>query len=115
MELGPYLAESIPGMGALGAIVAGTNATARNIQRLRDGAVSESEAILDIGEEALKNGVATALTFAVVGAIGGEVLASVAATLVVGSSLKFLWDRGSDYVEAAVKDLEAAEPLGKKS
>ena len=114
MELGPYLAESTTGMGVIGAIVAGTNATAKNVELLRNGSISETDAALDIGEEALKNGLATALTFAVVGVIGGELIASIAATLVIGTSLKFLWDRGSDYVEKTGNSPVQASAASKK-
>jgi hypothetical protein len=101
-------------MGILGAIVAGTNATAKNVELLRQGSISETDAVLDIGEEALKNGLATALTFATVAVIGGELIASVAATLVIGASLKFLWDRSSDYVEKTVKSPVQATAASKK-
>ena len=103
MELGAYLAESTAGMGVLGAIVAGTNATAKNAELLRVGAISETDAVLDIGMEALKNGVATALTFGTVAAIGGELIASIGATLVIGATLKYFWDRGAEHLEITGK------------
>jgi len=88
-------------MGILGATVGGTNAIAKNAERLRLESVSEAGAAIDVGREALKNGVATALTFAVVGSIGGELIVSVGATLIIYWTLKYLWDRCAESVEAS--------------
>ena len=84
------LPKSIPGMGILGAIVGGTNAIAKNAELLRAGSISQTDAALDTGKEALKNGVATALTFAVVGAVTSELAVSIGVTLVLGTTLKYL-------------------------
>lgn len=98
-RLGPYLAETTIGMGVLGAIVSGTNATAKNAELVRTGAVTPSEAALDVGKEALKNGVVTAATFVAVASLGGELIASVGLTLIIGTTLKYAWDRGYDALD----------------
>ena len=102
-QLGPYLAETTVGMGVIGAIISGTNATAKNVERLRKGSVSQTEAVLDVSNEALKNGVATAATFAVVASLGVELVAAIGFTLVIGTTLKYAWDRGHDAVEKDLK------------
>jgi hypothetical protein len=101
--LGPFLAETTAGMGVMGAIISGTNATAKNVERVRNGSASQTEAVMDVGNEALKNGLATAATFAVVASLGFELVAAVGLTLVVGTTLKYAWDRGHDAVEADLK------------
>ncbi len=101
--LGPYLAETTAGMGAMGAIISGTNAAAKNIERVRDGSASQTEAVIDVGNEVVKNGLATAATFAVVASLGVELVAAVGITLVVGTTLKYAWDRGHDAVEKDLK------------
>ena len=53
-RLGPYLAESTIGMGALGAIIGGTNVIAKNVEQVPKGTITESEAVKDIGKEKLK-------------------------------------------------------------
>lgn len=105
-RLGPYLAETTIGMGVLGAIISGTNATAKNVERVRKGTITPGDAAVDIGKEALKNGVVTAATFVAVAGLGGELIASVGLTLVIGSTLKYAWDRGYDALdeEARVAD-----------
>lgn len=95
-RLGPYLAESTIGMGALGAIIGSTTAIAKNVEQVRKGTITESEAVKDIGKEALKNGVVTAATFVTVASFGGELILSVGLTLVIGSTLKYAWDRSYD-------------------
>lgn len=102
-RLGPYLAETTIGMGALGAIIGGTNAIAKNVQQVRTGAITESEAVKDIGKEALKNGVVTAATFVTVASFGGELILSVGLTLVIGSTLKYAWDRSYDSIQNSKK------------
>ena len=101
-QLGSYLAESTLGMGALGGIISGTNAIAKNAEMVRTGTVTETEAAIDVGKEVLKNGVATAATFAAVATLGGELLVSVGLTLVIGTTLKYLWDRGYDAVDEKI-------------
>lgn len=103
MQLGPFLAESVPGMGILGGIVGTTNAIAKNVERVSRKTVSGKDALLDIGQEGFKNGLATALTFAAVGSIGGELIVSVGATLIIGSTLKYLWDRGFEQAAAPAR------------
>lgn len=98
-RLGPYLAESTVGMGVLGAIISGTNAIAKNAERVRTGVITPTDASLDVGKEALKNGIVTATTFVVVASIGGELVASVGLTLMIGTTLKYVWDRGYDALE----------------
>lgn len=100
--LGPYLAETAVGMGVMGAMISGTNAAAKNVERVRTGSISETGALIDLGNEVVKNGVATAATFAVVASLGVEIVAAVGVTLIVGTTLKYAWDRGRDAVE---KDL----------
>ena len=97
-RLGPYLAESTIGMGALGAIIGGTNAVAKNVEQVRIGAITEADAVKDIGKEALKNGVVTAATFVTVASFGGELILSVGLTLIIGSTLKYAWDRSYDSI-----------------
>ena len=101
-ELGPYLAETTVGMGVLGAVITGTNAMAKNAELLREGSVTSTEAAADVGKEALKNGVATAATFVAVASFGGELLVSVGLTLVIGTALKYVWDRGYDAIDETI-------------
>jgi hypothetical protein len=98
-RLGPYLAETTVGMGVLGAIISGTNAMARNSERVRKGLLTPADAAVDVGKEALKNGVVTAATFVAVASLGGELVASVGLTLVIGTTLKYAWDRGYDALD----------------
>ncbi len=98
-QLGPHLAESTIGMGVLGGLISGTNAVARNAERVRIGSATREEAAIDVGKEVLKNGVATAATFVAVASFGGELLVSVGLTLVIGTTLKYIWDRGYDAVD----------------
>ena len=108
-RLGPYLAESTIGMGALGAIIGGTNAIAKNVEQVRTGKITEAEAVKDIGKEALKNGVVTAATFVTVASFGGELILSVGLTLVIGSTLKYAWDRSYDSINDKNKVQSAAK------
>lgn len=94
LRLGPYLAESTVGMGILGAIISGTNAIAKNAERVRTGVVTPTDASLDVDKEALKNGIVTATPFVVVASLGGKLLVSVGLTLMMGTTLKYAWDRG---------------------
>lgn len=98
-RLGPYLAESTVGMGVLGAIISGTNAIAKNAERVRTGVVTPTDASLDVGKEALKNGIVTSTTFVVVASLGGELVVSVGLTLMMGTTLKYAWDRSYDALE----------------
>ena len=102
-RLGPYLAETTVGMGVLGAIISGTNAVAKNAERVRLGTITPADAAIDVGKEALKNGVVTAATFVAVASLGGELAVSVGLTLVIGSTLKYAWDRGYDAVDETLK------------
>jgi len=108
-RLGPYLAESTIGMGALGAIIGGTNAIAKNVEQVRTGKITEAEAVKDIGKEALKNGVVTAATFVTVASFGGELILSIGLTLVIGSTLKYAWDRSYDSINDRNKIQSAAK------
>ena len=83
-------------MGAFGAVIGGTNAITKNAEQLRLGKISEADAVRDVGKEALKNGMVTAATFVTVPSLGGELFLSVGLTLIIGSTLKYTWDRGYD-------------------
>lgn len=98
-RLGPHLAESTVGMGILGAIISGTNAIAKNAERVRTGVVTPTDASLDVDKEALKNGIVTATPFVVVASLGGELVVSVGLTLIIETTLKYAWDRGYDALE----------------
>lgn len=98
-RLGPYLAETTVGMSVLGAVISGTNAMAKNAERVRKGAATPAEAATEVGKEALKNGVVTAATFVAVAGLGGELIASIGLTLVIGTTLKYAWDRGYEALE----------------
>ena len=102
-RLGPYLAETTVGMGVLGAVISGTNAMAKNAELLKKGSIDPSDAALDVGKEALKNGVVTAATFVAVASLGGELVASIGLTLVIGTTLKYAWDRGYDAIDESRK------------
>ena len=45
----------------------------------------------------------TAATFVAVASLGGELAVSVGLTLVIGSTLKYAWDRGYDAVDETLK------------
>jgi hypothetical protein len=57
--------------GSLGAIVSGSSAAAKNAELLRKGTVSQSEALLDVSNEALKSAVVSAATSVIVLSVGG--------------------------------------------
>jgi hypothetical protein len=112
-RLGPYLAETTVGMGVLGAIISGTNAMAKNAERVRRGTVTPADAAVDVSKEAIKNGVVTAATFVAVASLGGELVASIGLTLVIGTTLKYAWDRGYDALDeerAAAKRKRLPKP-----
>lgn len=102
-RLGPYLAQSPIGMGALGAIVSGSSAAAKNAELLRKGTVSQSEALLDVSNEALKSAVVSAATSVIVLSVGGELALSLGLTLLIGTTGKYFWNRGKETASEKIK------------
>ena len=97
-RLAPYLAESVPGVGVLGAIVGGSATIAKNSKLLKDGKISERDAVIDTVKETAGAGVATAFSAAVVGAVGGGLVLSLGVAVVAAVAGKYTWDRFADYV-----------------
>ena len=102
-QLAPYLAKSVPGIGALGAIVGAAGALAKNGQLLKQGKISQQEAAIDTVKETAGAGVATAFSAGVVGAVGGGLAVSLGVAVVAAVVGKYAWDRGAEFIEARVK------------
>jgi len=98
-RLGPYLAKSTIGMGCPWRYNWRNECDSKNVEQVRTGKITEAEAVKDIGKEALKNGVVTAATFVTVASFGGELILSIGLTLVIGSTLKYAWDRSYDFIK----------------
>lgn len=56
---------------------------------MRIAVISPTDASLDVGKEALKNGIVTATTLVVVANLGGELVVSVGLTLMIGTTIKY--------------------------
>lgn len=97
-----YLARSVPGVGLLGAIVGAAGAGAKNLKLLKDGKISQQEAIIDTGKETVGAGVATAISAAAVGAVGAGFATSLGVAVIAAVAGKYAWDRCADYVEAQI-------------
>ena len=108
-QLAPYLAESVPGVGVLGAIVGAVGAVSKNAQLLKEGKISQQEAALDTTKETAGAGVATAFSAAVVGAVGGGLVVSVGVALAAGIAGKYAFDRGAEYLEARIRAGQAKD------
>ncbi|MBF0281739.1 MAG: magnetosome protein MamC [Zetaproteobacteria bacterium] len=97
-QLGPFLASSTTGMGALGAIVGGSAAAAKNYKDFRNGKVTLEEAGKDVGKEAAGAGIATAISAAAVGVVGGGLTISVITALAAAAGAKYAWDYAMDMI-----------------
>ncbi|WP_135075540.1 magnetosome protein MamC [Terasakiella sp. SH-1] len=98
-QLAPYLAQSVPGVGALGAIVGGSGALAKNLQKHKAGEMDTNEVVVDTAKEAAGAGVATAVSAFTVGVVGGGLAVSVGTAFVAAVAGKYVWDRGMEYIE----------------
>ncbi|SCA56149.1 conserved exported hypothetical protein [Candidatus Terasakiella magnetica] len=98
-QLAPFLAQSVPGVGALGAIVGGSGALAQNLKKHKDGEMETNEVVVETAKEAAGAGVATAVSAFTVGLVGGGLVVSVGTAFAAAVAGKYVWDRGMDYIE----------------
>jgi hypothetical protein len=105
--LAPFLAKSLPGIGVFGGLIGGAAAMVKNVQLLRDGKVTQSEAALDTGKEAVGAGLATAFSAAVAGAVGSGLVVSLGVAVVAGFAGKFAWDRCTEFAEGKLASARA--------
>ncbi|MBF0219208.1 MAG: magnetosome protein MamC [Gammaproteobacteria bacterium] len=111
MNLIGYLAQSSSGIGVLGAIIGGSAAAAKNYRDHSDGLISTSDAVYDTSKEAAGAGVATVISAAAVGVIGGGLAISIGTALVTAGVAKYAWDRAMVEVDkklVVIDDLEKA-------
>jgi len=94
MNLIRFLSDSTASIGAIGALVGGTAAAAKNIKDYNAGIIDKQEAAVDTGKETVGAAVATAA-----GVVGSSVLVSVFAVITVGTGTKYLWDKGVEQIE----------------
>lgn len=98
-------------MGAVGAIVGGTAAAARNISRVNKNEITRNEAVTDSLKEAGTTGAATATATAVVSAIGLTGTISLVGLVAVAIGAKYAADKVLSGASAAcTKSLKSAEP-----
>jgi len=109
-QLAPYLAKSLPGIGVFGSLVGGAAAMAKNAKLLRDGKVTQREAVLDTGKETVGAGLATAFSAAAAGAVGGGLVVSLGVAVVAGLAGKYAWDRCTELAQAKLASAEASVP-----
>lgn len=116
MNLVHFLSHSTANIGAIGALVGGTAAAAKNIKDYNEGVIDKKEAVIDTGKETVGAAVATAAGAAAAGVVGSSVLVSVVAVITVGTGAKYLWDKGVEQVEdrLAEKDDLDDELLGEE-
>ena len=93
MNLAPYLAQSVSGMGVLGAIVGGSAAAAKNYKDAKDGLITTKEAVYDTTKEAAGAGIATSISVVAVGVVGGGLLMSIGTAVAVAAGAKYAWNR----------------------
>lgn len=99
MNLVHFLSHSTANIGAIGALVGGTAAAAKNIKDYNAGIIDKQEAAVDTGKETVGAAVATAAGAAAAGVVGSSVLVSVFAVITVGTGTKYLWDKGVEQIE----------------
>jgi len=109
MNLAQYLAQSVSGVGVLGAIVGGAAAAAKNYKDHKDGLVTPTEAFYDTTKEAAGAGIATAVSAVAVGIVGGGLAISIGTALVVASGAKYAWDRTMEEVDNSIAKSDADE------
>ncbi len=103
-------------MGAVGAIVGGTAAAARNISRVNKDEITRSEAVKDSLKEAGTTGVATATATAVVSSIGLTGTLSLVGLVAVAIGAKYATDKVLSSASAAcAKAVPAAEAAPEKA
>ncbi len=103
-------------MGAVGAVVGGTAAAARNISRVNKDEITRGEAVTDTLKEAGTTGVATATATAVVSSIGLTGTLSLVGLVAVAVGAKYAADKVLSSASAAcTKAVPAAEPVAEKT
>jgi ABC-type nitrate/sulfonate/bicarbonate transport system permease component len=109
MNLLHTLSQSTSGVGVIGAIVGGAGAAAKNYADFQKGAVSSREAVANTAIEATGAGVATVVSAAAVGIVGGGLALSIGTAVGVAAAAKYGWDkvveRAEDRLSAADADL----------
>lgn len=110
-QLAPFLAQSVPGVGLLGAIVGGSAALAKNYKDYKKGSVDAKAASVDVGKETAGAGVATAVSAAAVGAVGGGLAVSLVTALAVATGAKYVWDRSMEQVDAYAARQHKEDPF----
>lgn len=91
------LPAAVVATGALGVVVGGTVAAAKDIKRVRDGEMTQTEAVADIGKESVGTGISTATGVAVVGALGVGGFLGLLGIMGVAAGTKYLWDKNFGY------------------
>ena len=87
------LTAAVGASGALGAVVGGALAAARDIKHVNDGAMTTSEAAADVGKEAVGSGLSTAAGVAATGILGLGGLLGLAGFVGVAAGTKYLWNK----------------------
>jgi len=80
-------------MGAAGAIIGGTAAAARNIDRVRQGQMTREDAVRDVIKETGTTGISTAMATAAVSAVGVTGIFSLLGFVSVAVGAKYLADK----------------------
>ncbi len=80
-------------MGAAGAIIGGTAAAARNINRVKQGQMTREEAVKDVIKETGTTGISTAMAMAAVSAVGVTGIFSLLGFVSVAVGAKYLADK----------------------
>ena len=85
-------AGALATMGFAGAVIGGAVAAARDLRRVKDGAMTREHAVGDVVKEAVGSGLATAAGAAAAGTFFRSSALSLAAMAVVGVGTKYLFD-----------------------
>ncbi|MCW7754076.1 hypothetical protein OOT00_08760 [Desulfobotulus sp. H1] len=80
-------------MGAAGALVGGSIATAKNIRKVKEESITKDEAVKDILKESATTGIATAIGTAAVSMVGLRGTLSLLGLLSVTIGVKYLADK----------------------
>jgi len=106
-------------MGAVGAVIGGTAAGAKNIRRVNAQEITREEAVRDTFKEAAGTGLAVSAATAVVGAVGATGLLSLVGIAAVATGAKYLWDSAISPVKipapAPAPEPEVKQTASKKT
>jgi len=102
-NLAAYLSQTVPGMGILGAVVGGSAAAAKGYADYKRGLIDKEGVLRQTGKEAAGAGVATAVSAAVVGVVGGGLLLSLGTAFASAAVAKYAWDRSVRQIRLAAR------------